>query len=116
MSRALLRASENSKVGFTMKLISTRAKLSRASLSLIGVLAFTLPSLAQNTGGSSNGGADQTAPEKTGVGARGSKVAPSTDPGLASHGPTSSPESKTGVGVRGSKVGPSTEPPASNQK
>ena len=99
-----------------MKLNSTRSKLSCASLSLVGVLAFTVPTLAQNTAGSSTEGGDQTAPGKTGVGARGSKVAPSTDPGLAGRGPTSSPASKTGVGPRGSKVGPSTEPPASNEK
>ena len=99
-----------------MKPNATYSKLSRAVLSLVGILAITAPTLAQNTSGTATGGADQTAPGQTGVGPRGSKVAPSTDPGLAGRGPTSSPASKTGVGVRGSKVGPSTEPPASNEK
>jgi hypothetical protein len=99
-----------------MKPNATYSKLLLASLSLVGVLALTVPTLAQNTSGNATGGTDQTAPEQTGVGPRGSKVGPSTDPGLAGRGPTSSPASKTGVGARGSKVGPSTEPPASNEK
>ncbi len=99
-----------------MKLNLTRSKLSRASLGLVGVLAFTVSALAQNAAGNSTQRADPSAPEKTGVGSPASKTGPSTDPGLAGRGSTSLPASKTGVGSPASKVGPSTQPPASNEK
>lgn len=95
-----------------MKLTAGRSRSALACLSLTGALALAIPAMAQNT----SGGATQQGQYKTGEGPRGSKAGPSTDPGLAGHGPTSSPASKTGVGQRGSPVGPSTEHPAHDSK
>jgi hypothetical protein len=99
-----------------MKLNFTRSTSLLACLSLAGILTLAVPTLAQNSPNNTTGGATQPGPDKTGVGPRGSKVGPSTDPGLAGRGPTSSSASQTGVGSRGSKVAPSTEPPANNQR
>jgi len=54
-------------------------------------------------------------PGATGVGKRGTKVGPSTNPGQSGSTASTAPEA-TGVGNRGTKAGPSTQPPASGQK
>ena len=90
-----------------MKSIRMLASLALA-LALSGALGAVAPALAQQQGGVSgtNIGPDQS---KTGAGPRGTKVAPSTDPGTSA-GQTSSSSSQTGTGQRGTKAGPSTEP------
>ena len=78
------------------------------ALALSGALGAVAPALAQQQGGVSgtNIGHDKS---KTGAGPRGTKVAPSTDPGTSA-GPTSSSSEETGKGPRGTKAAPSTEP------
>jgi hypothetical protein len=71
--------------------------------------ALVAPALAQQQPGGVSGtniGPDKS---KTGSGPRGTKVAPSTDPGTSA-GPTSSSSEETGKGPRGTKSGPTTEP------
>ena len=53
-------------------------------------------------------------PGATGTGQRGTKVAPSTNPGQSTPTASTSPDA-TGVGNRGTKAGPTTPPPASGQ-
>lgn len=69
------------------------------------------PALAQTSSGSQPGGASDTA--RTGVGPRGTPVAPSTDPGLAGQSTSSAP-SQTGAGPRGTPAAPSTQPGAAS--
>ena len=80
------------------------------AFALSGALGALAPAFAQQQqpGGVSgtNIPPDQS---KTGAGPRGTKVAPSTDPGTSA-GPTSSSPSQTGMGPRGTKAGPTTEP------
>ena len=76
------------------------------ALALLGVLGLATQGLAQQQAAPSGTASDA---EKTGVGPRGTKVAPSTDPTLTTN-PASPPASTTGVQPRGTKAGPSTDP------
>jgi len=89
-------------------------------LALAGTLGVTAPAFAQNAGKADENPHGQgekgtmSNPGATGVGQRGTKVAPSTNP--AQSGPSASTsEAATGTGKRGTKSGPSTQPPASGQ-
>lgn len=59
-----------------------QAKTAMAVVGLCGILGLAVPAMAQNTSSDMNK-SDQA---KTGVGQRGTKVAPSTQPGQANEG------------------------------
>jgi hypothetical protein len=90
---------------------NTFVRTASALVLLAGVTGFAANTRAQNAGANSG---TVAAPEKTGVGERGTKAGPSTDPGLDKT--SSSSPSQTGVGERGGKAGPTTPPPASGSQ
>jgi hypothetical protein len=81
------------------------------ALTLLGLLGLATQGLAQQQ--SSPAGTTSDA-DKTGVGQRGTKVAPSSNPTLATN-PASPPPSTTGATSRGSKAGPTTTPGSPTQ-
>jgi len=89
-----------------------RPRLARMSmLALLGVLGLAANGLAQQQSSPAGTASDA---EKTGVGQRGTKVAPSTDPTLTTN-PASPPASTTGATPRGTKAGPTTSPGSPTQ-
>jgi hypothetical protein len=74
-----------------------KMKAAMAVVGLTGILGLAVPAVAQNTGGDMNK-MDQA---KTGVGERGTKVAPSTEPGQANQGTAGA-----GKESRGSRTAP----------
>lgn len=77
------------------------AKAAIAVVGLCGALGLAVPAMAQNTSGDMN----KSDKEKTGVGERGTAVAPSTQPGQANVG-----TSGRGMESRGSRTAqPSNE-------
>jgi len=74
-----------------------QANAAMAVVGLCGVLGLAVPAMAQNTSGDMNK-SDQA---KTGVGERGTKVAPSTQPGQTNVG-----TSGAGMESRGSRTAP----------
>jgi hypothetical protein len=77
-------------------------------LATLGTVGLATHGLAQQNAAPPGMSSDT---QKTGAGPRGTKVAPSSNPTLATN-PASPPESTTGVGSRGNKAAPSTEPGA----
>ena len=89
-----------------------RPRLARMPvLALLGVLGLATTGLAQQQSSPAGTASDA---EKTGVGQRGTKIAPSTNPTLATN-PASPPASTTGATARGTKAGPSTDPGSPTQ-
>ena len=80
-----------------MPLSIHHAKAAMAVIGLCGALGLAVPVMAQNTSGDMNK-SDQA---KTGVGERGTKVAPSTQPGQANEGTAG-----TGGESRGARTAP----------
>ena len=76
-----------------------QAKTVMAVFGLCGVLVLAVPAMAQNTSGDMNK-SDQA---KTGVGEKGTKVAPPTQPGQANEGTAG-----TGGESRGSRTAPAS--------
>lgn len=74
-----------------------QAKAAMAAAGLCGVLGLAVPAMAQNTSGDMNK-SDQA---KTGVGERGTKVSPSTQPGQTNEGTAGA-----GIESRGSRNTP----------
>ena len=74
-----------------------QTKAAMAVVGLCGVLGLAVPAMAQNTSSDMNK-SDQA---KTGVGQRGTKVAPSTQPGQANEGTAGA-----GMESRGSRTAP----------
>ena len=80
-------------------------------LALSGLLPFSAPALAQNTSadGATQGTTSSPGATRTdAAGQRGTDTGPTSDAGPGANPPAS----QTGVGARGTKVGPSTEPKA----
>jgi hypothetical protein len=83
-----------------------QAKAAIAVVGLCGLFGLVAPAMAQNTSGDMN----KSDGSKTGVGQRGTKVGPSTEPGMSDQS-TGGGASQTGNESRGSR----TAPPSNEQ-